>query len=343
MTSFTYYHNPSQNDLGHHVEDFLAKVATPVCLTQQGVDTTRTRAIVTLIHGNEPSGVRAVYEWFKSGRKPAVNVVCIVASVEAALLSPLFTHRMLPGERDVNRCFFSSLHDKSGRLAEEILTVLKHYKPEAVVDIHNTSGSGPAFGVVMHHDLTHESLVSNFAQRMLVTQLRLGALMEISEDLFPTVTIECGGREDEEADEIATEGVFRYLTTADVLRPLSADWGMDILYNPVRLELREGCNVCYADRPQPDADLTLSVDIEHKNFGTVPKGTFLGWVGEQGLDVLVAKSADDRCVVSALVFVENGKLLTAQDLKLFMVTTNPEIAKMDCLFYAVKDDGDEIK
>ena len=107
--------NPLATELGNHVEAFLAWMGGPTCFLLEGDDPTRTRALVTLLHGNEPSGVMALFRWLKSGQQPAVNVVCIVASVAAALEPPLFSHRMLPRARDLNRCFMPRTATLSNR------------------------------------------------------------------------------------------------------------------------------------------------------------------------------------------------------------------------------------
>ncbi len=225
---------------------------------------------MTLLHGNEPSGAMALYRWLQSGRRPAVNVVCIVASVAAALEPPLFSHRMLPRARDLNRCFRPPFDDAQGALAEEILEILRLHHPEAVVDMHNTSGSGPSFGVCTHMDRQHDALVSFFTQRLIVSNLGLGALMEISESSVPTVTVEVGGRLDEQAHELAYEGLCRYFAAAD--RAGSAaetDWGLELLRDPIRLELNDNVTLTYAEQPSASYDITLKADIEHHNFGTV--------------------------------------------------------------------------
>lgn len=337
MKQFTYLHNPSPDSLGHNIEEFLQYLAQPTCIVIEGEDTRRTRALVTLIHGNEPSGTLALFRWLKSGRKPAVTTLCLVVSVEAALAHPLFSYRVLPGQRDLNRCFRAPFHDRQGELAAEILDILREYRPEAVVDMHNTSGSGPSFGVAIFIDAKHEALVSLFTDRLVTNDLRLGALMEIGEDLFPTVTIECGGRLDKEAHELAWIGLQRFLSMRDVLTPQPADWGLEVFRNPARLELTGDCRLTYADSPQPGFDLTLRTDIEHFNFGRVSANTRLGWVGEKGLSIFSSKDLQQQCVLDELILVREGQLYTAQDLKLFMITNNPVIAKMDCLFYAVKD------
>ena len=124
MRRFKFIKNPLATEVGNNVEAFFRSLGGPTCFFLTGEDNTRTRAFVTLLHGNEPSGVMALFRWLKSARRPAVNVVCIVASITTALDEPLFTHRMLPRARDLNRCFRPPFDVAQGALAEEILEIL---------------------------------------------------------------------------------------------------------------------------------------------------------------------------------------------------------------------------
>jgi len=342
MRRFKFLRDPAAADIGNNVEEFLHWLAGPACILLRGEDESRTRAFVTLAHGNEPSGLMALFRWLKAGRRPAVNVVCILGSVVAALEPPLFTHRMLPRARDLNRCFRPPFDDAQGVLAEEILEILKLHRPEAVVDMHNTSGSGPSFGVCTFMDRHHDALVSLFTQRLIVSNLNLGALMETSEENCPTVTVEVGGRLDEEAHELAWEGLCRYFTAGDVLAPPETDWGLELLRDPIRLELRDNVTLTYAGVPSANYDITLKPDIEHHNFGSVAPDTLLGWATGKERSLFTAQDAGGRCAVTRLVRIENGEVYPAQPLKLFMITTNAAIAESDCLFYAVADDGSAI-
>jgi len=339
---FKFIRDPDTAIAGDNVEAFLRELGGPACLFLTGTDKSRTRALVTLLHGNEPSGAMALYRWLKAGQRPAVNVVCVVASVAAAVEPPLFSHRMLPRARDLNRCFRPPFEDAQGELAEEILEILRLHHPEAVVDMHNTSGSGPAFGVCTHMDRQHDALVSLFTQRLIISNLGLGALMEISEDSFPTVTVEVGGRLDDEAHELAYEGLCRYFTEPTVLNQGEADWGLELLRDPIRLELNDNVTLTYADQPCPNYDITLKTDIEHHNFGIVSADTLLGWARGPDRVLFSALDAGGDCAVTRLVRIENGELYPAQPLKLFMITNNAAIAESDCLFYAVADDGSTI-
>jgi hypothetical protein len=251
---------------------------------------------------------------------------------------------MLPRARDLNRCFRPPFDDdEQGRLAEEILELLRLHRPEAVVDMHNTSGSGPSFGVCTHLDRRHDALVALFTRRLIVSHLNLGALMELSDERCPTVTIEVGGRLDDEAHALAWEGLQRYATAERVLTAdTDADFGLELLYDPIRLELRDGVTLTYGEAPRAGHDITLCADIEHHNFGVVQSTTRLGWVQDDPTTLFRAVDAAGRCAVATLVRAEAGQLYPARDLKLFMITNNAAIAQTDCLFYAVADTGQAI-
>lgn len=344
MTILKTIHNPKASEIGNNITEFLQIIDGPTIIKLTGSDTSRSRALVTLLHGNEPSGLTAIFQWIKSEQIPAVNIICIIASVKASLTEPYFANRALPEKRDLNRCFKPPFNtDHEGTLAEDILKTLQAEKPEAAIDMHNTSGSGPAFGVATHMDDAHDALTSLFTNRLIVTDLRLGALMEISEHLCPTVTIECGGRLDETAHAIAYEGLQRFFLENDVLSKPDEDFGLELLHNPVRLEINDGYDICYKEENQEGYALALHPNIEQLNSGTTKAGTELGFVNMSDINQLfTSTNSGHECVVNDLVYIENNKLYTKQDLKLFMITTNPVIAKMDCLFYAVKACGNEL-
>lgn len=343
MTGVFWVENPPVAFSQGHAEAFLERLARPTGIVLSGRDNTRCRALVTLSHGNEPSGFFAVQRYLQSGQTPAVKTVIVLPSVEAALLAPRFSHRMMAGAKDLNRCFKAPFDSEQGVLAKAILEDLQAYNPEAVVDVHNTSGSGPGFGVVTHMDWKHDALVSLFTQRMIVTKLSLGSLMEVSETLFPTITVEAGGRLDDEAHELAYEGLCRYFNNDDVLIPQAADWDLDRLLDPVRLELRADTTLCYADSLQPNADVTLHEDVERHNFGVIKAGTALGWLTAPVDKLFQALDKSGNCMLNKLVTTRGNVLETASDLKLFMFTNNAAIAKSDCLFYAVEDDGQGVR
>lgn len=328
-------HNPEIASLGTSVESFLQYLEGPTAIFLEGKDRSRTRAVCTLLHGNEPSGIHAIYQYLSTGVKPAVNALFIIGSVQAALAAPLFSHRTLPGKRDLNRCFKPPFEDQQGETAGAILQLIHSTKPEALIDLHNTSGSGPAFGVSINGDADHLALTSLFTNDLIVTDLRLGAIMEISEQDVPTVTIECGGAADTSAKFVAQEGISRYLAAESIRAEQGLDYRVNIFRNPIRLELKPGRHAAYSNVPQASGDITLPENAERLNYGMVPHEERLAFLGDEGLAVLTAKDHQGNERLDEFFECKEGQLFCKHPIKLFMVTTNAEIAASDCLFYFI--------
>lgn len=105
---------PEPHEIGSNVIEFLEILGKPTWITIKGKDPSRLRVVVTLLHGNEPSGVKAIYRWLGNPVTPATNMAFFIGYVEAALEPQLFTHRYLPGDKDLNRCFAAPSRSSSG-------------------------------------------------------------------------------------------------------------------------------------------------------------------------------------------------------------------------------------
>ena len=129
-----------------------------------------------------------------------------------------------------------------------------------------------------------------------------------------------------------------FLNAADPLRISQRDVPMDLLHHPVRVQLKPERTIGYGDAPEA-ADVVLAHDVERFNFGVVSPDRQLGWLGEDGLQALTAMSVDGRDVIADVLTSDgSGALRPARELKLFMVTTRPQAAREDCLFYAIRAD-----
>jgi hypothetical protein len=339
-TPLRIWEHPRGSEIGHDPGEFLRRMGGPTCFVLPGErPEARARVVTTLLHGNEPSGTIALYRFLKEGVHPRVPLHVMVLSVHAALATDAagngFTHRALPGRPDLNRCFVEPPDAPEGELARAVIDHVKALQPEAAVDVHNTSGRGPAYAVVTRVDPAREGLTSRFASRMIHTDIRLGTAMEAFDPIAPTVTIECGGASDPEAHDRAFHGLCRVARDADVLRRNADVDPLAVLRHPLRIELVEGATVAFAHRPEAGADVTLPPDVDRLNFGVMPRGRAIGWLGPRGLDVLRAVGAEIRHPVGDLFEARDGELVPVRDLEPLMVTTNPAIARSDCLFYLV--------
>ena len=330
----TYLKDPAPDSLGATPLDFLRAAAGPTVIDITGIDNSRTLIISTLIHGNEPSGLFALHRWLLEGHKPATNLRIIISSITAALLEPTFSHRFLPDEEDLNRCFDKSGDKPEYKRAALIKSVILEAEPIAVIDLHNTSGSGPAFSVVTEECGDRRILASYFCPRMIMTGLSLGSLMEINVG-FPILTIECGGADDFEAHHTAYRGICDITKKSDCLRTGGRFSPVEVLHHPMRVELIDNVSLSYTAERDTTVAVNLSDDIEICNKGLVISGTPLGWVSSGTLDAFIVLDEMGNNVASSVLKLDGKQLKTAQNMQFFMATTRTDIALADCLFYVV--------
>lgn len=329
--------DPEPSTLGDSPFALLRTLAQPTEIRVTGRDSSRARALSTLLHGNEPSSVIAIHRWLQSGRRPAVDISIFVMAVEAALAPPSFSKRMLPGRRDLNRCFFPPFHGLDGSLAEAMLARLHRRPFEALVDLHNNTGRNPPYGIINRRGTERLNLVNLFTQSCCVlSDLHVGALTEAIVDDIPSVAIECGHAADSAAHEVAFTGIEQFVTrpTLSLSGPVNRPIGL--FDRPIRVELRRGLSVAFDKAPHPHAELTLRADIDTHNFRTVERGTVLGWLHADASWPFVAHTGDNEDVSRDHFDIRDGKLVHDSDLVPIMMTTNAQIALVDCLCYLMR-------
>ncbi|MCY4612138.1 MAG: succinylglutamate desuccinylase/aspartoacylase family protein [Nitrospira sp.] len=334
--------DPKAQDVGATVEEFLSRLGGPTWILLSGEDPSRTRAVTTLLHGNEPSGVRAIFQWLRSGTRPHVNLACFIGVVDAALAEPGFAYRHLPDCRDLNRCFRMPFEGREGRMAAGVLDRLRAMNPEALIDFHNTSGRSPAYGVSTRSGEPQKALTALVSDHLIVTDLRLGTLMEATEDDFPTVTAECGGAGDARSEQTAMTALRTYAMIESLWDAPHRYARVKTLHHPIRVSLEAGKRVAYGSASVPEADLTLRQDADEFNFGVLNQGETLGWVRDASPGVVVARDAKGCDRTRDMFAVVDGRLVVTQASRIMMMTTNPHIAASDCLFYCLPVSSSEL-
>ena len=331
QSSIQHLVNLDEQFLGADPGEFLGNLAGPAWFEIPGKDISRRRAIVTLLHGNEPSGLKAVHHLLREQSVPATNLGVLVASVDAALHSPLLSHRYIPGERDLNRCFGLDEDSNQATLARNIVNLLNDYAPEAIVDTHNTSSHSEPFCISVHDDEDTRRLASLFSDHLIVIRQQLGILLEHVRQEIPCVTVEFGAFMDPDADWLAHETLHRFvmmqtLSHAEAL-PLT------LLDSPIRLETEHHLTVTYSSSVDESADLTMINSIDQFNFRTLPPGQTLGWFSGSAHRGLVARDPKGENQFAHYFDQTGGLLQTRQPMTIFMATTDPLVANTDCLLY----------
>ena len=336
FTEITYLKDPVQSELQADFVQFLLSLTGPTVIDITGKNPNKSRVISTLLHGNEPSGLIAMHRWLTQDGQipiPEVNLRFIICSVEAASTGTLFSHRFLTHGKDLNRCFGSQESTGYFHRAKLIEQAIQSINPEVVIDLHNTSGAGPAFGVCPQINPLGLTIASFFCDTVILSSLKLGALMEQDFGCL-AITIECGGKNDEQAHEVAFIGINR-LSECSSLEDYHQTLPVEIVYKPLRLQLKPSIELSYSEHDEGYEGVTLKSNIEQFNYGSAHKGQMLGWLDERGLDNLVLLDESKENVVKEFFNERDNQLVCAKNLRIFMATTDKDIAIGDCLFYIV--------
>lgn len=331
-----YLENITSDDLPSCHKEWLLTLSAPTVIDFTIDKCDKWRVITTLLHGNEPSGFIATFNWIKNQeyRQLKTNLRIIICSIEAAQFEPIFTNRFLSGGRDINRCFGDDRLCDYFLRAELLSSCIRQVSPEAIIDLHNTSGKSPSFAVSAKSSNQHLALVSLFCHNVIISHITLGSLME-QDFNCPTVTIECGGAQDNSSHEIALNGIKRFTQIED-LSSIENVNEVEVIYHPIRVKLSPNTFLNYNDKPVGKG-ITLSKNIEEANFRLNKKGAKLGWVDDNGLNNLVIEDEHLHGKPQEFFEVNNNELVCANDFRIFMATNKAEIAMNDCLFYVVKE------
>lgn len=331
FSDICYLKNPDSITLKADYTQFLLSLCGPTVIDITHEDSEQWYVITTLLHGNEPSGFIALHQWLIQEERPQnVNLRFIICSVEAAQYQPIFSQRFLPGGEDINRCFNSEKQTNYNQRAHLIEDAIKEVSPVLVVDMHNTSGSSPAFCVSAHMNKQHLKLASFFCDNLILSHISLGALMEITIDC-PVITLECGGCTDIQANKVAYEAITTLALGVDINN--SHKQTIKVIHHPMRLVLAEDIDVSFSLEDQGEDGVTIIENIEQFNYGLCHAGQILGWSDNEGLSNLKLLDEYKNNVIDDYFYFEDNRLIAACDFQIFMATKQRYIAQSDCLFY----------
>lgn len=354
-SEINYLQDPTWQDLHADYEQFLLSMTGPTVIDITGLNTDKCRVITTLLQGNEPSGLIALHRWLvtiSDKRLPQTNLRFIICSVEAASKSPMFSKRFIEGSKDINRCFDKTAqkqalqnanikHDLQGcyKRAQLIEQAICEVNPEMVIDLHNASSPSPTFAISSMITTETLSLASFFCQTLILSDLKIGSLMELSY-ICPFITIECGGSHDEQAHEVAFSGIS-HIANCENIDYMHQDKNVEIIYRPLRLQLKKGVDLSYAEHDEGYRGITLKNNIECFNFGGANQDEMIGWIDGNGLENLQLLDKNGNNIIDEYFYTRDNQLVCRHNLRLFKATTNKQVALNDCLFYVVKHHNTE--
>lgn len=313
---------------------FLTELGGPTWLRLPGTGGEPARAIATLLHGDEPTGVQALLEVLRRRQRPyPFDLHLVVFNVEAALAGPGFAHRYLDHQEDGNRIWgVAGADTPDRRAADGILGDLSADPLAMLVDVHNTTGDNPFHAIVPSDDPAVINLATRFSTTLLRWDLGNGTLMEAVAPMAPAVAVECGLAGRRTSLAFAVDGLRRFLgpplESGEVVRD------HDLLGDLLRVTVGPSVRMRFAGVLDDEVDLVVPPDADGANLVEVAAGHVLGHARPGAPCPLRVTDARGHDVTAATLEVTSaGAVVTRRRQVPVMVVRSVAAARKDCLCY----------
>ena len=315
----------------------LRRLGRPTILRLPGTGEEPPRALITLQHGDEPTGMQAVLRVLRRRHRYPFDLHVVIGNVEAALEPPGFAHRFLAGQRDMNRLWSTPVGGADDAQSAATAAIREHLRAlplSSAVDLHNTSGANPFHALVASARPETLRLATTFTTTVVVWEQRIDALMEVLDDHCPAVAIECGLAGRPASLAFALDGVRRHLATphADLVTP-SRRIDHDLLGDMRRVLVHDDVRFRFGGVLDAEVDMVLDIDADLRNGVPTPAGWVLARVRPGAPMPLSVIATDGRDVTGATLTLIDGDVVVAVDTTPLMMTRTVDAARKDCLTY----------
>jgi succinylglutamate desuccinylase len=312
----------------------LRELGTTTWLRLPGTADEPARAVVTLLHGDESTGLEALLAVLRRRHRFPFDLHVVVGNVEAALHGSGFAHRFLDGQEDGNRVWDRSVPADSSaqrRAADAVLDDLLAAPLAGLIDLHNTTGANPFHGLITNDDPASIDLATRFTTTLLRWDLGVGTILEAVAPHAPTAAVECGLPVRHVSTAFAIDGLRRFLGPPPGAIPPPDH---DLITDLRKVVVRPGVRVRFGGAPDRETDLTLVPDGDASNLREVAAGHVLGHVRPGFPRPLEVTTADGVDVTDDLLEVTaDGAVVTRVRTIPVMVVRTVEAVRKDCLCY----------
>lgn len=312
----------------------LRELGRPTLVRLPGTGDQAPRAVATLLHGDESTGVQALLQVLRSRRAPLpFDLYVVIGNVEAAVHGPGYAHRFLDHQDDFNRVW--GLPEPTGEqqlAAAGILAELRAAGLESLVDVHNNTGDNPFYAIVTRLDPVVLNLATIFTTTLLRWDLQANTLMEALQPGCAAIAVECGLPGRPESLAFAVDALRRYLGEG----PLETDRvvrDLDLLGGLRKVTVEPDVRFRFGGTLDDEVDLVVAADADVHNFVEVPAGHVLGHTRAGRPLPVRARAADGRDVTAEHFAVVDGAVVVTRPTTPVMMTRTVEAARKDCLFY----------
>ncbi|PIN76044.1 hypothetical protein COV18_01320 [Candidatus Woesearchaeota archaeon CG10_big_fil_rev_8_21_14_0_10_37_12] len=330
MKKYDYYEDVSFL-IGKTDKEAILLLKKPSVFKITGKDNSKAVLVSTLIHGHEICGFRAFLKEINSKPEYPLDVYFAVGNVQAAQIEPLFSNRLVPGGQNFNRTWIKEPKTEMEQLSFELFEFYKTLPLVGILDLHSfTATDTLPHGFLPDTKEETLKLANKLANYGFVTDSNLGAMIELTTDIAPSLVIECGTNGSKEADEYAFETLHKFFKLTGVEEGNVEDVNKGVFVNMTNVKIKSAVTVVWADEKQ-DAQLTIRSDISKLNITEVKAGEFYGWANT--LDLFVIKNKDGLQNVEDWFELKDGKVYIKQDVVPNLMSANEKIAKESGFYF----------
>jgi succinylglutamate desuccinylase len=282
------------------------------------------------LHGNETTGFYALQKYLAKYKNDLpMNLMIFFGNIPAAKAGV----RKIEGEKDFNRIWGGGEYDEA-RMARKIFKLARERAIVANIDIHNNTGKNPYYACV---NFTDEEFLS-FGRQFNDTIIYFTEPHEVQSNAFaqicPSLTIEAGLPGVPEGIDYVASFLEKVTTDFDFKNPPKYD--DYLIYHTIgRIKLPYYSTIDFDYNEDSPHDFSFLSDFDGYNFQLVPKGTVLGYLKKDSVQLAVIDN-HDRLVTEKYFAFEGKKILAASDLIPSMFTKIVKVAKDDSLGYLME-------
>lgn len=289
--------------------------------------------ISVLLHGNEPTGFKAIQQLLKKYRDKELprSLSLFLGNITAASQNV----RRLDGQPDYNRIWPGTEAPDSAEteMAKQVFSIMKQRKVFASADIHNNTGLNPHYACINRLDNRFLQLASLFGRLVVHFVRPKGVQAAAFAECCPAVTLECGRPGQQHGIEHALEFLDACLHLNEFPEHQVHPRDIDLFHTVAQVKIAEAVKFSF---DQVDADLLLNEDIECMNFTEITPGTVFGTSKNNAGIPLIAQDEYGNNVTDHFFRVQNSNLQIIRPTMPSMLTLDERVIRQDCLCYLME-------
>jgi succinylglutamate desuccinylase len=289
--------------------------------------------VSVLLHGNEPSGLKAMQMLLKKYRNKELPraLALFIGNVYAAK----HNLRRMDNQPDYNRIWPGTEQPDcpESELVAQVYALMKGRRVFASVDIHNNTGLNPHYACINRLENRFFQLASLFGRLAVYFSHPKGVQSAAFADICPAVTLECGRPDQEHGATLALEFLDSCLHLSEFPRQQVHPQDIDLYHTVAQVKMAENITFSFND---PNADFLLDKDIERFNFSEINAGTILGAVNNGTELPLLAYDDTGLDVTRQFFKLDGGQVQLTRPAMPSMLTLDERVIQQDCFCYLME-------